>query len=89
MNRYEPSSIRAKLAVPTQAVCCYPDEPGFVAASVDLLKQGLAEAGNRPVRVLFSAHGLPEKIIQRGDPYQVQVERTAKAIADRIGGLDW
>ena len=79
----------AKLAVPTQAVCCYPDEPGFVAASVDLLKQGLAEAGNRPVRVLFSAHGLPEKIIQRGDPYQVQVERTAKAIADRIGGLDW
>ena len=79
----------AKLAVPTQAVCCYPDEPGFVAASVDLLKQGLAEAGNRPVRVLFSAHGLPDKIIQRGDPYQVQVERTAKAIADRIGGLDW
>ena len=79
----------AKLAVPTQAVCCYPDEPGFVAASVDLLKQGLAEAGNRPVRVLFSAHGLPEKIIQRGDPYQLQVERTAKAIADRIGGLDW
>ena len=79
----------AKLAVPTQAVCCYPDEPGFVAASVDLLKQGLAEAGDRPVRVLFSAHGLPEKIIQRGDPYQVQVERTAKAIADRIGGLDW
>lgn len=79
----------AKLALPTQAVCCYPDEPGFVAASVDLLKQGLAEAGDRPVRVLFSAHGLPEKIIQRGDPYQVQVERTAKAIADRIGGLDW
>lgn len=79
----------AKLMVPTQAVCCYPDEPGFVAASVDLLKQGLAEAGDRPVRVLFSAHGLPEKIIQRGDPYQVQVERTAKAIADRIGELDW
>lgn len=79
----------ARLNVPTQTVCCYPDEPGFIAASVDLVKQGLAEAGSGPVRVLFSAHGLPEKVIKRGDPYQVQVERTAKAIADQIGGLDW
>ncbi len=80
----------AKLVAPTQAVCCYPDEPGFVAASVDLLKQGLAEAGDRPVRVLFSAHGLPEKVIKAGDPYQAQVERTAAAIAGAIGGgLDW
>lgn len=79
----------AKLVVPTQTVCCYPDEPGFVAASVDLVKQGLAEAGTGQVRVLFSAHGLPEKVIKRGDPYQAQVERTAKAIADRIGVVDW
>jgi len=79
----------AKLAVPTQTVCCYPDEAGFVAASVDLVKQGLAEAGARPTRVLFSAHGLPEKVIRAGDPYQTQVERTAKVIADQIGGLDW
>jgi len=78
-----------KLAVPTQTVCCYPDEPGFVAASVDLVKQGLAEASARPTRVLFSAHGLPEKVIRAGDPYQAQVERTAKAIADQIGDLDW
>lgn len=89
IKAWKAAAAAAKLAVPTQAVCCYPDEPGFVAASVDLLKQGLAEAGDRPVRVLFSAHGLPEKIIQRGDPYQAQVERTATAIADRIGSLDW
>lgn len=81
------------LSVPTQTVCCYPDDPGFIAASVDLVKQGLAEAGTGPTRVLFSAHGLPEKVIKRGDPYQVQVERTAAAIAgaiaDQVGGLDW
>jgi ferrochelatase len=39
--------------------------------------------------VLFSAHGLPERMIKAGDPYQGQVEQTAKAIADIIGGLDW
>jgi ferrochelatase len=33
-----------------------------------------------PLRVLFSAHGLPEVIIQRGDPYQWQVEHTVAAV---------
>ena len=56
------------------------------------------------VRVLFSAHGLPKKIIQKGDPYQWQIEQTAKAIAlkaklnktewricyqSRVGPLEW
>ena len=44
------------------------------------MKQGLAEAGDGPRRVLFSAHGLPEKVVERGDPYQCQVEQTAAAI---------
>jgi ferrochelatase len=39
--------------------------------------------------VLFSAHGLPEKVIKRGDPYQRQVEQTAAAIADHLDGVDW
>ena len=42
-------------------------------------------------RVLFSAHGLPKKIIAKGDPYQWQVENTAQAVVDdmKIEGLDW
>ena len=82
---HEASSFK----VPTKVIGSYPTEPGFIAASVDLLKQGLAEAGDGPKRVLFSAHGLPERVIKAGDPYQQQVEQTAQAIADAIGGLDW
>ena len=41
----------------------------------------LAQAGDRPTRVLFSAHGLPERVIKSGDPYQKQVEQTAAAAA--------
>jgi ferrochelatase len=94
VKAWKAAAAAAKLAVPTQTVCCYPDEPGFIAASVDLLKQGLAEAGDRPIRVLFSAHGLPEKVIKAGDPYQAQVERTGKAIANQVSAdqtseLDW
>lgn len=79
----------ATFKVPTTEVVDYPVEPGFIAASVALLKEGLAQAGDRPTRVLFSAHGLPERVIKSGDPYQKQVEQTAAAVANAIGGLDW
>jgi ferrochelatase len=29
-----------------------------------------------PLRILFSAHGLPEIIVRKGDPYQWQIEQT-------------
>ena len=74
---------------PTVEIESYPTEPGFIRASIDLVKQGLAEAGGGPARVLFSAHGLPEKVIKKGDPYQRQVEETAAAIAEHLDGVDW
>ena len=79
----------ARLGGTTKRIKSYATEPGFIAASAELLKQGLAEAGNQPVRVLFSAHGLPEKIIRAGDPYQNEVEQTARAITAELGEVDW
>jgi len=74
----------AGLDVPTHLVCCYPSEPGFVAAMAALVRQSLAEAGPGS-RVLFSAHGLPKRVIAKGDPYQEQVERSAAAVAEAAG----
>ncbi len=47
--------------------------------------------GKVPLRVLFSAHGLPETIVKTGDPYQFQIERTVRRWcgAMDIPGLDW
>ena len=78
----------SSFTVPSSEIESYPTDPGFIAASVELVRQGLAEAGAGKTRVLFSAHGLPEKIVKGGDPYQRHVEQTAKAIADAIGDLD-
>lgn len=77
------------LKITTHTIESYPTEPGFIAASVELVKQGLAEAGRGSTRILFSAHGLPEKVIKAGDPYQRQVEQTAAAIATQLGDVDW
>jgi protoporphyrin/coproporphyrin ferrochelatase len=79
----------ARFSVPTEAIQSYPTDPGFIAASVELVMQGLGEVGPQRRRLLFSAHGLPERVIKAGDPYQQQVEQTAKAIADTIGVADW
>ena len=86
------AAAHAGITAPTHAVCCYPGEPGLVAAQAALIRQGLAEAAPHGTpRVLFSAHGLPQKIVDGGDPYQWQVQQTAAAIvaALDIPNLDW
>ncbi len=76
-------------ALPTHTVCCYPDEPGFVDQLVDLIEPRLKEASiEGPPRLLLSAHGLPEKIVAAGDPYQWQVERTAEALRRKLNQPD-
>jgi ferrochelatase len=72
-------------------VCCYPNEAGLVEAHARLIRQTWEKAGSPTnVRLLFSAHGLPEKVILAGDPYQKQVEATAAAVAARLpADLDW
>lgn len=78
----------------TRAICCYPRLDGWVEAQAEgiRIKQAEAERDHpgQPIRVLFSAHGIPEKLVTReGDPYQEQVEATVAAVAARAGLGDW
>jgi ferrochelatase len=77
-----------------EIICCYPDEPGFIAAlapPVRAVFDEVKERGGKPPRLLLSAHGLPEKIVQAGDPYPQQCRQTAEAVvkALNIPDLDW
>ena len=82
------------LGVRTRAICCYPRENGFVAESAALIRDGLTQAVNAKAgtpRLLFSAHGLPKKFVDQGDPSQHHVELCAAAIVEELAieGLDW
>ncbi len=86
---------RARLEVPTRLLCCWHSDGGFAQATAALLRRRWEEAraalpGTTKLRLLFSAHGLPESIVMRGDPYQWQVERTVAAVVAALGieGLD-
>jgi ferrochelatase len=97
LAEWRAAAKRARLAAPSRAICCYPRQPGFIAEMAAAVGASLTEASKRGrPRVLFSAHGLPEKVVAAGDPYQWQVEQSAAAIVDALvhsgtaaGDLDW
>jgi ferrochelatase len=104
---WKKAARKAKLTAPEKTICCYPVTPGFIAALAENTRAELEKAlaangcalmqsktGIKPhgvPRVLFSAHGLPEKIVKGGDPYQFQCGQTAAALAKELGlePADW
>ncbi len=66
-------------------------DPGYLGLLADRVRSAsdrLAADGAR-VRVLFTAHSLPQRILESGDPYPGQVRETAAAVARLVGVEDW
>lgn len=75
----------------TRTVGCYPNAEGIAAAHAAEIRK-VWDAAGKPnnVRLLFSAHGLPQQVVDGGDPYQAQIEATAAATAALLPELtDW
>jgi len=83
LSEWEFVSNKINLEKKTRTICCYPIDEHLVKAQADLLKKEISKI-KKNVRVLFSAHGLPKRVIQMGDPYQWQIEKTASAIASKV-----
>ena len=85
LDEWRRAACNAALVAPVSTLCCYPTDDGFAAATAAGVARAHAEArgaidpGVR-LRVLFSAHGLPEAIVRAGDPYQWQIEQTVAAV---------
>ncbi len=85
-DAWDREATRAGLDVATTRICCYPGERGFIAGLARLVGEGIETASAAgPPRVLFSAHGVPEKFIAGGDPYQSQIENTVAAVVEQLG----
>ncbi|WP_282138149.1 ferrochelatase [Rossellomorea aquimaris] len=64
------------------------DEPKFIQYWIDRVKEtyaSLSEEERSNAVLIVSAHSLPERILQSGDPYPMQLEETAKMIAEGAG----
>ena len=81
----EAEARRQGLRVPFETLCCYPTVDGLVEPIAAFVREAYAARSGKKPRVLFSAHGLPKRTIERGDPYQWQVEQTTAAVIARLG----
>jgi ferrochelatase len=63
-------------------------EPAFVSFLASDVKRKLAKLPER-TKVLFTAHSLPQRIIDGGDPYPEQLRATAEAVAAAAGLTRW
>lgn len=62
------------------------DEPKFIdywAKQIRITRETMTEEEKQHHVVIFSAHSLPQKILQNGDPYPDQLKETAKLIAEK------
>lgn len=78
---------RAGCSFPVTEVRSYPDHPKYVAALAETVSRALGEAGRDGAFLLFSAHGVPQSLVDRGDPYREETERTVAAVMRSFPGL--
>ncbi len=84
-KNWQHHAIKQRLNTPTIYINHYNIHEDFINAHVELLQAAYIKAVNygNP-NILFSAHGLPQKVIDAGDPYQQQVEQSAHAIIAQL-----
>jgi ferrochelatase len=85
LTAWREAAARVGLVANVATLCCYPTDPGYIAATAALVRAAWDTARREldpsvRLRVLFSAHGLPEVIVRAGDPYQWQIEQTVSAV---------
>ncbi len=81
--------IKNNYEVKTSTICCYPSDSLFIKGHVNEIIKKISNLKN--FKLIFSAHGLPEKNIRKGDPYQWQVEKSVENIVNKLNiqNLDW
>lgn len=84
MSHFLSSHLPSSLTKRTKWVPCYAGHPLYVAAMQRALRDFLAQEGldEQETLLLFSAHGLPQKRVDAGDPYQKECELSFKLIAE-------
>jgi len=89
INEWKDICNKNNYTKPTKTICCYPIDVEFLNAHISLIKEEISNLEN--FKLIFSAHGLPERNIKKGDPYQWQIESSVNEIVKNLNhpDLDW
>ena len=84
INEWNDLCKKENYQIKTKTICCYPTENYFIKSHISLINKTLKSVESNNFKLIFSAHGLPESKIKKGDPYKWQVEETVKEIMLKI-----
>ena len=71
-------------SVPTSCVETFYRNPIYIESFVDRVNEALAQFPEpRNAQLVFSAHSVPVSVIEKGDPYQRQIEETVELVMNR------
>lgn len=73
------------LHLPVREIRSWPTEPDYIACLAARIKEGLACFNGSQVQVVYSAHSLPQKFIDEGDPYLDELRQTIAALEKQTG----
>lgn len=77
----------SKFSFEYSCITSWYDHPLYINALAERIEQGLKSFNTTPA-VLFSAHSLPKKFVDAGDPYIHEIEGTIKSLTKKLD-LDW
>lgn len=67
-------------------VVSWHDQPRFIEALATTTREAVAQFPDpAPVRVMFTAHSLPARVLAQGDPYPDELAATARLVAEAVG----
>jgi ferrochelatase len=76
-----------KMGLETHVIDSFPDHPGYIAALAEVLQEGLKSIEDKDsFALVYSAHSLPRRMVEQGDPYVEHVHRTITAL-EKVSGI--
>ncbi|MFD1254933.1 Ferrochelatase [Devosia equisanguinis] len=63
----------------------YFDDPAYIRALGDSIRDGVAKLDFEPDVVITSYHGMPVEYLQKGDPYHCQCFKTTRLVREYLG----
>jgi ferrochelatase len=75
---------KISFGLPIAVVDRFYDHPTYNACIVDEIKAALESKNSNEFALIFSAHGLPQSVIDKGDPYQRECEAHVQILSKRL-----
>ena len=63
----------------------YHDDPVYIDALARSMKSSLAKLDFEPEKIIATFHGMPQKYLDKGDPYHCQCQKTSRLLREKMG----